>query len=435
MSERSRERAFLSESAVYLFSNTLNALIPFALLPVLTRYLDPTQYGEVAMFQTIVVGFTALIGLSLPGAAGRKYYDFDSEHSELRHYIGACFQLLLVSSTIVLVALLFWQDALSAWLGVRTQWLPWALVASLAGLLFQMRMTQWQVRREPTKYGIAQVGQSFLNMGVSILLVMVLRRGADGRIEALIAVPLGMAVLALILLYRDGLLGMAWRPQYIGEAAKYGVPLVPHGVGLFLLSTVDRFIVNRELGIAQAGIYMVAVQLAMGLALVFDSVNSSYVPWLYERLKRDVDTEKREIVRWTYMYFAFALACAGAAFAIGPFVVTTIAGAKYAGAGKALGWLALGQAFAGMYLAVTNYIFYSKRTGLLSLTTICSGLFTLALLPILTRAYGLVGASVAFAAGMLVRFLLTWWVAQRRHPMPWFESFSHRMREVTANAQ
>ena len=80
----------------------------------------------------------------------------------------------------------------------------------------------------------------------------------------------------------------------------------------------------------------------------------------------------------------------------------------------------MGQAFMGMYLVMTGYIFYSKRTGLLSLTTITSGLINVALLVVLVRLLGLKGAAIAFSISMGIRFLLTWWVAQRRHPMPWF---------------
>jgi O-antigen/teichoic acid export membrane protein len=82
----------------------------------------------------------------------------------------------------------------------------------------------------------------------------------------------------------------------------------------------------------------------------------------------------------------------------------------------------LGQAFSGMYLMVTNYIFYSKKTGLLSLVTISSGLLNVVFLVVLIKLLGITGAAMAFTLAMALRFLLTWWVAQKRHPMPWFNS-------------
>ena len=107
-------------------------------------------------------------------------------------------------------------------------------------------------------------------------------------------------------------------------------------------------------------------------------------------------------------------------FFIGPPLIVLIAGEKYEEAGKVIGWLALGQGFQGMYLMVTNYVFYSKRTGLLSVASISSGALNLVLLVVLVRIFGLEGAAIAFATSMGIRFLLTWWIANKRHPMPWF---------------
>src|SRR5690606_5039639 len=189
---------------------------------------------------------------------------------------------------------------------------------------------------------------------------------------------------------RGGLLSLlCWRPAYIREVLRFGIPLIPHVGGIFLLASVDRFVINAELGLAQTGIYMVAVQFAAALALVFDSINKAYVPWLFERLKRDQMSEKHEIVRFTYIWYALILCGAALAFAVGPWLVILIAGEEYARAGDLIGWLVLGQVFGGMYLMVTNYIFFSKRTGSLSLVTLVSGLLNVVLLVLLTGRFGL----------------------------------------------
>jgi hypothetical protein len=44
---------------------------------------------------------------------------------------------------------------------------------------------------------------------------------------------------------------------------------------------------------------------------------------------------------------------------------------------------------------------------------------------VLVRAIGLEGVAIAFAAVMGARFLLTWALAQRLHPMPWLAPVKH----------
>jgi O-antigen/teichoic acid export membrane protein len=100
--------------------------------------------------------------------------------------------------------------------------------------------------------------------------------------------------------------------------------------------------------------------------------------------------------------------------------VTIVAGEEYARAGEVFGWLALGHGFQGMYHMVSSYIFFSKKTGVLSIASISSGILNLILLVVLVRVLGSEGASIAFAISMGIRFLLTWYIAHKQHSMPWF---------------
>lgn len=373
------------------------------------------------MFQTLLAALSAVTGLSVQGAANRKYYDLDLTREQLRRFIGACLQVLMLSSSVVFLVIMPFHTELARWLGLEPNWVLWAVIASAGSFIVNIRLGQWQVRKQAKPYGILQISQSLFNLLLSLVLVVIMSQGAEGRITAQIWVNTAFAMFALYLLHKDKLLGLtSWSPDYIKEALAFGVPLIPHVAGIFLLNSVDRIVINSQLGLSQAGIYMVAAQLSMVMALVFDAINKAYVPWLFERLKSDIAAEKQKIVKYTYLYFALALLVAALAFAIGPFAVTLIAGNKYAEAGQIIGWLALGQAFNGMYLMITNYIFYSKRTGLLSLASISSGLINVALLLILINFFDLTGAAMALSISMAIRFGLSWWVAQRRHPMPWF---------------
>ena len=413
---------FLAGTAVYLVSNILNAAIPFLLLPVLTRYLSTEEYGQVAMFQTLFGALTAFIGLSMQGAAGRKFYDGNLDENSLREFIGSCLQILCVTSAVTMIVLVSLSGPLSGWMGLDRNWIFMAVLMTACMSVVQIRLGQWQVRKQAKQFGAMQVSQGLLNVALSLILVVVLVQGAGGRIVAQVWAAGLFGLLALWLLRRDDLLRFrVWRPDYIREALSFGVPLIPHVGGIFLLSSVDRFVVNSHLGLSQTGIYMVAVQFAAALALVFDAINKAYVPWLFERLKRNRADELRQIVRLTYAWYGVILCGGGLAFVVGPWLVIFVAGEQYAKAGDVIGWLALGQVFGGMYLMVTNYIFYSKRTGLLSVVTIMAGLLNVALLYALIGHFGLEGAAYAFCIAMAVRFFLSWWVAQRRHAMPWFE--------------
>jgi O-antigen/teichoic acid export membrane protein len=415
----------LTGSATYLVSNLLSAAIPFLLLPVLTRYLAPVQYGQVAIYQTLLAAVVAFIGLTANGAAAVKYYENDVTAIELKYFVGSCFLVLAGTTAMALLIAAIFLGPLSTWLGLEAHWIFLSVVVACATFTVSMRMTQWQIRKQAARYGGFQVANSLTNMLLSLILVVGLQQGAQGRILGLSIAPLCFAALALFLLYREGLLGFTWRPVHLREIATYGIPLIPHSVGYFLLASFDRLVINAQLGEAKVGAYMAAAQLASGLGLVFDAINNAYVPWLFERLKRNQTEEKRQIVRGTYFYFLLLAVVVALGFTIAPAAVLLVAGERYADGAQVISWLVLGWVFHGMYLMVTNYVFFSKRTLLLSMSTVTAGLVNIGLLLILVPHYGLQGAALAFAISSALKMLLTWCAAQFSHPMPWFDFHRH----------
>jgi len=412
------DKSLVLSSGIYLTSNILNAAIPFLLLPILTRYLSRAEYGLVGMFQMLLMFFGAFTGMSILGAANRKFFD-RKDGLDFPAYVSSCVQIILASTALVLLLVYFSKDQLYIWTGVAPAWMLIAVLASAGQGLIQLRLGQWLVRKRSVPYGVFQVAHSSLNFSLSLMLVIGLSMGLEGRLTGQSVAHLTFGLAALAILRRSGLLKLVWRPDYVRDALAFGLPLIPHLVGICMLILMDRVIVKQLLGWENVGVYVVAVQLAMGLGMVTDAINKAYVPWLYERLKSGDQAVMRRIVLGTYAYFGMALLVALAVGLIGPWFVPWFAGEQYSEAGSIIGWLALGQAFNGMYLMVTNYVFYSERTVKLSLVTLASGATHLGLVYLLVTGYGIEGAAMSFAAAMGLRFLLTWIVAQQQHPMPW----------------
>jgi O-antigen/teichoic acid export membrane protein len=416
-------KKLLKASSIYVFSTILVSIIPFLLIPVMTRYLTKEEYGQVAMFQILVSAMSAIVGFSVYGAANRKYFDQDVSQQTLQKFNGACFHILLTSTFVFLIILIFIKEWIAKHFDIPPSWILVALVVSFTSFVVQIRLGQWQIREKAKLFGIFQIIQSLLNAILSIVFVVVLLKGAQGRIDAQMFVMLLFTLISVYLLYRDKLVVLfQWNPILIREALSFGIPLVPHVVGGFLLLSVDRIVINEKLGLAEVGIYMLAVQLSSVLKIIFHSINKAYSPWLFGELKENNEKTKIQIVKLTYVYFLCLLFISGLIFLFGPFFVVLIAGSDYQNAGPIIGYLCLGNIFNGMYLMVANYIFYSKKTFGLSLVTVSSGVINIILLFLLIEPYGLVGAGIAFAVSNFVMFLLAWITSSKLHNMPWFSA-------------
>lgn len=407
-------------AAVYTAGNIANAAVPFLLLPILTRVLAPAEYGVIAMFMGLVVIFGAFTGLSVHGAINVRF--FDRSAPDFTRYMGSCLSILAVSSLLFFIVVWLLREPLADFTDVPQAWVLLAVLVAAVNSLVQIRLGLWMVKERPGAYAMFQFARTLMDFGISLLLVFFLVEGFAGRLWGrTVAVSL-FGVLALISLARQ------WPGDYrpkkadVKDALEFGLPLIPHVIGTFLISTADRFVVNASVGINETGVYIVAVQIGMGMLIVMDAFNRAFVPWLYRSLGEREDVVLEKIVKGTWLYFALALLAAGVVAILGDKLVGWIAGANYAGAQRPLAWIALGQAFNGMYLMVTNYLFYCRKTAYLSLVTLATGSIGLAATIGLVPLMGIEGAGVAFAAAMFLKFMFTWVLSQKVYPMPWIKA-------------
>jgi len=411
--------SLIKRSGIYLSSNILNALVPFILLPILTRELTPGEYGQIAIFQTLVSGLAAFTGLNTIGAATLKYYDKNSQNI-LDKYNSMCMLLLIASAIFLFVLAMFFSGTLGQWLEIPSWWVYLAILISSGTFIIQFRLTQWQIRGQAITFGVIQVSQSISLLLITLWFLYGLHQGMESRINALFLVTIVYSLICIVCFYKDKLLAInKINFDFVKDAWSYGVPLIPHVVGIFLLSSLDRVVINTKLGSGSAGIYMLGVQLGLSMVVVFDALNKALLPWLFRVLAENSLGQIKKVVRFTYLYFLVLLFLGLLSFVVGPYVINIVAGKEFTQATTIIGWLCLGQAFNGMYLMVTNYIFYAKATGRLSLITITCGIVNVLLLIVMISDYGIVGASVAFASSMLIRFLCTWWLAVKVCGFSW----------------
>ncbi|MBL7249432.1 lipopolysaccharide biosynthesis protein [Alloalcanivorax marinus] len=410
----------LKGASVYLAASVLSSAIPFLLLPILTRHLEPAEYGQVAVFQVWIAFLSSLVPLGTHGAATRMHYDHDDPDRAMGEFIVSCLLIGGAMATLLLIVSLVLGSWLERLIGLPRVWLMVGVPYAFSQFALQLRLGQWQVRSQPLRYGSLQITRSSIDVVLSIILVVVLGFGVAGRIGgATFAVAL-CGLIGLAWLYRDGLIKWAWRPDLIKEALDFGVPLTPHLLGAFLLLMVDRAIISSRLGLDAAGYYLVAAQFALVVGIIAESINKAYVPWLFARLKRNLAAEKEAIVRITYGYYCLLVFGVVCTFFFGGPILKFIAGEQYAQASVVLPWLVMAQAIRGMYFMQTSYITYSKQTGALARITILCGGINVLLMFSLIDLYGLRGAGWAACLSMLIQWLVTWRVGHRLTPMPWF---------------
>ncbi|HBE01808.1 MAG TPA: polysaccharide biosynthesis protein, partial [Spirochaetia bacterium] len=400
----------------------------FLMLPLLTRFLNPAQYGMVETFEMLVMFAAPLIGLSASGAITREYYE--PEKTNLPVFISQCFNIMFLSLFITAVLFYFFSGSISRLTGFESSWL-WTVLSVAAGeFIFLTQLALWQVEKKEIKYGIFQILHTVLNLALSVIFVVIMLWGWQGRILGRTAATVFFGLLAIIILFYRKNLCFSFKREYIKKALVFGLPLIPTAYAAWALNMIDVFFLNNLSGIAATGIYRVGYKIAMIITLIEVSFNTAWTPWLFEKLKNNQLSDKIKIIRITYIYIFIIFSGAISLALTAPFFMKYLVGEQFQQAGDYIFCIALSKAFTAVYFMTCNYIFFSRKTVWLTAAVFLSACVHTAASWLMINRYGAQGAGWANLVSQAVLAVATFVFAAKIFPMPWISALRFKEKPV-----
>lgn len=385
----------------YLISAVATSGVPFLLSIVLARFLSVHDVGVIALYTTQVAFATVLIGF---GAYASVQARFFIDPTGFPAYLSACVCFHVLTLVVGAVLLGIFGANFSTWASLET-WALWVVLGvALGQSLFNMQLLLVQAKGWAKRYLLLSFAQAGLLAILAPALAVGMGLGWRGFVYGQIGAMGLMASLAIYALVRQ--FGLKWYCRWSGLLAnlKFGLGLLPHSLAGFVIVGYDRIFVATHAGVAQTGIYSIMLQIGMLISMIVTAVNKVYTPWLYARLRDE--QEWHRIARTTWMgMMAVVLLCGVLAPAI-YFGIEPLLGKQFLPGRELVIWVVLGGMVNGIYLLLTNMIFFSERMLLLSAATMSGALAKWLLIPTLFDHYGLRGAAASNVVGLIVTTLL-----------------------------
>lgn len=403
---------------IYACAFAVAGATPFVLLPILTRLLSPTQFGEVTAFLMLTAIVANAAGLSVHGLVSVRY--FKVEREELRRLVSAALLLVLAAHVAVLVAVLVLHGPLVRLFELSAGSSALAVVAALALSLNLVFLALFQSSDRPLHYLGARLIQGAVELGLCLALLWLFVPDAGARTLSYALALVASAAFGSAWAWRQGHLGPATLSrERLRALLAFGAPMLPHVAAGTAITYLDRMVVSSLLGAQSLGLYMAAMQVGMVMIALVEPLNKALAPWLFRQLAHDDEAVRRMIVRRTYGLFV-ALVLAGVLLATLAWVLfDRLVGTAYVAARPLVPWMVAGFVLQGMYYAVVNYLFFAERTGRLSVTSGTTAIVGLGVSYLLTSHWGLLGAGMSFAINNALLLVLVWVVAAAAVPMPW----------------
>jgi len=393
----------------YTLLNFFNSAIPFLLLPILTKNLSIEQFAIIDLFNNVSYILLPLVGLNIGSSIIRFYYDKDQ--IDLSKFIYNILFFLIVSGLFLLTACLVFSILNINLLGdkeIPTIILLLAVAYALFSQICEVLLSLWRAEELPINYGIFRICKTVIDLGISIYLILFISQSWQSRIYSTVLVSLVFSIWAVYIMTKKYNLKRGINRLYLKIALKYSAPLILHGVGGYVISFSDRFVILHFMDLKSVGLYGVAYQVGMIMSFIGNSFSQAWTPFVFAKLKLNEMSIFRKLDIFNYFYFVMMILLSFALYFMVPIIYRIFIGKQFDVSPTIVFWVLLGYGVNGMYKIVVNYMFYYKKTGLLAIITCLAALVNVFMCWILVPVYGLLGAAVATTIAFFVMFILVY---------------------------
>ncbi|PWL39845.1 hypothetical protein DKG77_03175 [Flagellimonas aquimarina] len=397
--------SLLKNSAIYSVIMLLQKGINFFLIPVLTIYLTPYDYGVVAVVMAVNTFLNVFYLLALNGSLNRFFYEFKGNDELVKKLFGTIVTFVLFNSLLISLILFIGRKWLLQPFLADIEFFPYMLLG-LVSVMFNPCYTIYQnslqAKQEGIRYGKNNMGFFILNISLLLLSVIVFDMGAKGVLGSLAVTNIIFFIYSLFGFRREFTFGIDW--DLLLKSIKYAFPLIPHTIAGVATALIDRILINKLLTTSLVGIYSIGNNFGAIVFLIASGINQAFVPWFNQKIKENKKTEIPKIAKSLILFYC-VIALSLSFF--GKEVIMLITPQIYHSAWRVIPFIAFAFVYHGVYYFFVGALFYDikgRGNRIIPVATISAALTNIALNIALIPIYGILGAAIAT---FISKFLLS----------------------------
>lgn len=409
-------------SLIYTISDAINKSVPFFILPILSYYILPLDYGIISNFNVILAVACIFTMIGVDGAIGVQFFKLTRD--DLARFNFNAFLLIVSITLILLFSIVGFHREIYSWVKIPFEYQLLVVVMGFSTTITAINLTLWRLEEKPLKFGIYEISQTIINISFSLILVIIYKLGWVGRVGGMFTASIIFGVYSIFLLFKRKYLIVNYDKKYLKYILFFGLPLIPHALSFWVRSAIDRIYITKFIGEAATGLYATGFQFGLLISFLTMSFNNAFVPFLYKQLSEKdemlLEKNKRRIVKLT-VYIMIGLGCATLFFWFLSFLMLNyLFSENYLESKEFIIWAILAQTFQGFYLLFVNYIFFANKTkGLAMITFACASL-QLFLSYFFIQAFGAIGAAYSTVIVSFINFSAVFLYSRKVYKMPWY---------------
>lgn len=400
----------------YFFSDLFVKGFLFISLPLLSRVMAPSEYGKLSLINSAISILFVFLSFNMQNAITNRYM---RDKENFGSYLFSNLSVLIPSQFFVILLSPFYLGYLSNWFGLQEQDIFYVLIICLMLTLYNVYAGFLLAARKSKEFSIWNIVSKLSEL--TLIFVFALLLVEDQYLSKIFAqlLVVGFALIMVVpRLYR--LLVRDFNMRYVRAAMMFALPLIPHALTNNLLSQIDRFLINSELGTSATGIYSFSYNLGMAIVVVIMAWNASWQPKLFELLN---EGNKKAISKIVYSSGVLILFFSVLAILFSEEAVILLADSAYYDSMKIVPIIVIGNALIHIYMSYANFVFYERKTLYISISSTSALIVNVGLNLWLIPLFGIEGAAwatvISYFSLCLFHYFTSTYILKLNHLSIW----------------
>ena len=382
-------------STSYTICSILQKCISFITLPLFTRLLSTSEYGQYTVYSSWSGILSIFLTLNLAyGSFSTAMVKFEDKRDEYISSIqGICLSLTTIFLLIYIPFHKFWN---------RLFELPVEIILLMVfEILTHTAILLWSgKKRFEYKYKSVVAVTLVISVIGPVLAYILVINAEDRGVARIFGYAVTTIIAGLIIFISNTIKGKnLFNKEFWKYAFKFNIPLLAYYLSQVIFNQSDRIMISKLLNKESAAMYGVAYNLATILTFVLNAINNAYVPWYYEKIKKGKTSENKAISNMIALIMAALILCV---IWFAPEIIYILAGKNYAHAVYVVPPVAMSLLLLFYSQLFINVEFYYEEKKSLVFASIGSAVVNILLNYLFIPMYGFVAAGYTTLASYIL---------------------------------
>ena len=386
----------------YTVGNYLLKGINFLTVPIFTRLMSTADYGTYGIYMTYDSIITVFIALALHSSLKNAKYEYKERFDK---YLSSILIIPLLVLAAFLVIVNVFSGAFQNLLALNRivlNILLWHSFANSVIMIYNNRLGLDYRYQDFLKISFINTVANLI-LSITLMYTLFVNERYMGRIIGSAMPMICIAIYIYAITFRQE------RPRYNREFWKFGIlyslPIIPHGLSQIILSSFDRIMIRSMVGLGEAGIYTLGVNVEGLVKVTTTSLDTVWGPWFYEKM----ETDDHESIKKYSTYYAYGMfVFLGCLMIAGPEIIRIMGDAEYQDAKYVVIPLLCCTYFTFLYTLPAAVEYYYKKTQLIAAGTMGAAILNIVLNYFAIKKYGYTAAAyttlIAYAAYFIFHY-------------------------------